>query len=80
MVSSGVQYTNRIYILNGASIPFVLRETGGRYQNVGHAYVYGLMDGTLVDIAEKHAAEESETGTQAPSQPRTGYYQQIDII
>lgn len=80
MVPKGTRFTDQIFVLMGASVPFVLREIDGSYQIIGQAYVHGYMQGYAVQVAEKHAAEESESERNERSQIRPGYYQHIDII
>ncbi|KAL1607978.1 Folylpolyglutamate synthetase [Paraconiothyrium brasiliense] len=45
-----VEAGDEVYIISGASIPFVLRPTGGSrsYKIIGETYVHGIMDGEFM--------------------------------
>jgi hypothetical protein len=43
---------DRICVIFGAIVPFVLRKVlGGEFEIVGEAYVHGIMDGEAMDMA-----------------------------
>lgn len=47
---------DRVYVLMGGSLPFVLRPFGGRYYGFGgESYVHGIMDGEMLAIARAGA-------------------------
>ena len=49
MGSVSVETGDRVWVLKGANVPFVLRLVGnGRYRVVGEAYVHGVMRGEAV--------------------------------
>ncbi|KAF6822550.1 ankyrin and het domain protein [Colletotrichum musicola] len=49
-VLKGADEGDEIWILQGASVPFVLRkgENRGEWVNIGNAYVHGIMDGEAI--------------------------------
>ncbi|KAK4203147.1 heterokaryon incompatibility protein-domain-containing protein [Triangularia verruculosa] len=54
-VGMGVPHTkagNQIFLIRGASVPFILRPSGDRWKLVGEAYVHDVMDRQLWDQAE----------------------------
>jgi hypothetical protein len=46
-------YTDRLCVLLGASVPFVLRQEGNHYKLVGEAYVHGFMYGEAIGMMRK---------------------------
>jgi len=44
------QKGDRVAVLYGANVPFILRKTDSKFQVVGESYVHGLMDGEAVDM------------------------------
>ncbi|KAN0089211.1 HET domain containing protein [Hyaloscypha variabilis] len=52
-VPRGSESGDKICILLGGCIPFVLRETGdGYFRFIGECYIHGIMDGEAMDSAE----------------------------
>ena len=44
------QEGDRIAVLFGVNVPFILRKIGLNYQIVGESYVHGLMNGEIVEM------------------------------
>ncbi|KAJ9602679.1 hypothetical protein H2200_012873 [Cladophialophora chaetospira] len=53
LASSRARYTDKIVVLLGASVPFVLRQVGKKYLLVGEVYVHGLMNGEAVTMLQQ---------------------------
>jgi hypothetical protein len=53
MALGRVRHTDRIFVLIGASVPFVLREEQNGLRVISPVFVHGFMDGLAVDLAEK---------------------------
>jgi hypothetical protein len=45
LVPELTELEDKICILSGASVPFVLREEGNHWVLVGESYIHGIMDG-----------------------------------
>lgn len=48
---------DRIAVLLGVEVPFILRKTGSTFQVVGESYIHGLMDGEAVSKSQFGLAE-----------------------
>lgn len=48
LVSAGTKVGDRICILRGARVPFILRRDGSHYVLIGDCYVHGMMLGEVV--------------------------------
>ncbi|KAF2113332.1 heterokaryon incompatibility protein-domain-containing protein [Lophiotrema nucula] len=49
LVPRGTRVGDRIFILNGGPVPFVVREAEGGFVLVGECYIHGIMRGELID-------------------------------
>lgn len=56
------QVGDKVCILKGGNVPFVLRkrDEGDDYELVGDAYVHGIMEGEVINMAEKGEVDERE--------------------
>jgi hypothetical protein len=54
----GVEIGDEVFVVEGASVPLVLRAVPGSclYRLVGRAYVHGFMGGEVMDMAENNEA------------------------
>jgi hypothetical protein len=48
---------DKICILGGGSVPFILRQEEGRWISVGECYIHGIMDGEAVDDFKNNGEE-----------------------
>jgi hypothetical protein len=48
---------DKICILGGGSVPFILRQEEGRWISVGESYIHGIMDGEAVDDFRNNGGE-----------------------
>jgi hypothetical protein len=46
------QENDIVCVLLGGDMPFILRPNGDHYTFVGETYVYGIMDGEVLDVAK----------------------------
>jgi hypothetical protein len=51
------EYTDRLYVLLGASIPFVLRPEGDHFKIVGETYVRDFMYARAIDMMRRGELE-----------------------
>jgi hypothetical protein len=55
---ASVEVGDRVYLLRGAKVPFVLRDGGaGRFELMGETYVHGFMDGQMLSEVGDSLAE-----------------------
>jgi len=47
-----------VFVLFGCNVPVVLRQNGDRWTFVGEAFVTGIMDGEVVEAAERNVSSD----------------------
>ncbi|PMD55579.1 HET-domain-containing protein [Hyaloscypha bicolor E] len=53
MGPTGVRIGDTVAVLEGGVTPFILRKYGYMYRLVGESYVHGIMDGEVLEMAER---------------------------
>jgi hypothetical protein len=52
------QVGNSIVLIQGASVPIILRRCEGDYRVIGEAYVHGIMDGEFWEAQDEATMQE----------------------